>query len=246
MLSKHREERDHLKSMKTKLTSLKQEVARKKDELSSKKKSTESIQNRFVFKVRDTLIESNAEKFLINVGKGEKVENWRAIQEDARKLQKMCGGRVLPEEELILKITELHGDDENQDIEAATGKTRVRNPYRKLWEEWRVTWPRVQPKSQRDNLPTESTTFGISPCSFTSSSHSKKHCINDEFLKEQEQFMINMALKESMKASGSESETPVARSEKKVTFEDPTGQHSAENSTTGLDVLADIAINGNF
>ena len=24
-------------------------------------------------------------------------------------------------------------DEENQDIEAATGKTRVQNPYRKLW-----------------------------------------------------------------------------------------------------------------
>ena len=47
----------------------------------------------------------------MNVGKAEKVENWRAIQEDARKLQKMCGGRVLPEKELKLKITELHGDD---------------------------------------------------------------------------------------------------------------------------------------
>ena len=63
--------------------------------------------------------------------------------------------------------------------------------------------------------------------------------------------MINMAL--SMKASGSESETPVASSEKKITetssskaCEDTTGQHSAGNSTTGLDVLADIAINGNF
>ena len=44
--------------------------------------------------------------------------------------RKCVGGRVLPEEEL--KITGLHGDDENQDIEAATGKTRVRNPYRKL------------------------------------------------------------------------------------------------------------------
>ena len=56
-----------------------------------------------------------------------------------------------------------------------------------------------------------------------------------------------------MKASGSESEIPVARSEKKVTetsssnvCEDPTGQHSAGNSTTGLEVLADIAINENF
>ena len=88
-----------------------------------------------------------------------------------------------------------------------------------------------------------STTFGILPCSFTISSHSKTHCISDEFLKDQEKFMISMALKESMKVSGSESETPVTRSEKKVTetssskaCEDPTGQHSAGNLTTGLDV----------
>ena len=65
--------------------------------------------------------------------------------------------------------------------------------------------------------------------------------------------MINRALKESMKASCSESKTPAAKSEKKVTetsssktCEDPTGQHSARNSTTDLDVLVDIAINGNF
>ena len=115
------------------------------------------------------------------------METWRAIQEDARKLQKMCGGRVLSEEELKLKITELHGD-ENQDIEAATGKTRVRSPYHKLLEEWGVTRPKVQPKSQRENLPTESTTFGISPCSFTFSSHSKQHCIKSHFLRKSGRF----------------------------------------------------------
>ena len=65
--------------------------------------------------------------------------------------------------------------------------------------------------------------------------------------------MINRALKESMKARGSESETPVAKSEKKVTetsssktCKDATGQHLAGNSTTDSDVLVDIAINGNF
>ena len=56
-----------------------------------------------------------------------------------------------------------------------------------------------------------------------------------------------------MKASGSENEAPVPRSEKKVTetssskaCKDSTGQHSAGNSITGLDVLAAVAINGNF
>ena len=104
-----------------------------------KQKSISSIQDRFIYKVKKNLIDSDPSKYLSASVDGGFVENWFLLNKDAKKLERVCKGRV-PATEEIQSI--LSGPDESiNSVVREQKKTSVRNPFRKMWEESGVQWP---------------------------------------------------------------------------------------------------------
>lgn len=93
-----------------------------------KKQSISSIQDRFIYKVKKNLIDSNPSKYLTTGVDGRFVE---------KKLEHICKGKVPA-------VHDIQGLLASTDINprvAEKGKTTVRNPYRKLWSDRGMQWP---------------------------------------------------------------------------------------------------------
>ena len=71
-------------------------LARLEEELQAKVAAAASVQNRFLYKFRDMLIDSCPETYVITTKDGRSVENWHAINRDSKKLEKFCKGPPSP------------------------------------------------------------------------------------------------------------------------------------------------------
>ena len=67
-------------------------LARLEEELQAKAAAAASVQNHFPYKVRDVLIDSCPGTYLITTKHGWSVENWHAINQHSKKLEKLCKG----------------------------------------------------------------------------------------------------------------------------------------------------------
>ena len=74
--------------MKKELKSEEDKLARLKEEMEAKTATAYSIQNGFSYKVRDMLINSCPDKYLITTKEGKSIENWQAINRDSKRLEK--------------------------------------------------------------------------------------------------------------------------------------------------------------
>ena len=68
-------------------------LARLEEELQAKAAAAASVQNRFSYKVRDMVIDSCPETYLITTKDGRSVEKLHAINRDSTKLEKLCKGK---------------------------------------------------------------------------------------------------------------------------------------------------------
>jgi hypothetical protein len=137
-INKHPEEKAKLKEYEKQRQDIIKEISKVKLEIDVKEKAAKSIQERYVNKVRHLLIESIPERYL-NVGKeGNTVENWFQLNRDAKKLEVKLKVKVPPPHVNLKQL--LKEADENESS-SGPGKTSVRNPYKKLWEDRGVKWP---------------------------------------------------------------------------------------------------------
>ena len=85
----------------------------------------------YTARVKETLIKSNPEKYSRFVNEIQ-IEDWRQINQDSKILEKEFKGKIPTAEEARETIEEFEDQAFLKDRETVTGKTSVRNPYKKL------------------------------------------------------------------------------------------------------------------
>ena len=124
--------------------------------------------------------------------------------------------------------------------------TSVRNPYKRLWQERGVRWPSgTSTASSSISSPclNQST---ASPTPYFSQSSvvgllQKEHTV-DAFYKQQDDFMLNLAIKESLKTQcACVSWLNMLQGEEKIptNFPENSGEVCEENQSSGLALLVD-------
>lgn len=139
-LGKHPEMKAEVKDVERQQRELQKDITSIENDLKVKEASAASIKDRYIYKVRTSLIESDPTKYL-NIGAdGTQVENWFQLNKDAKKLEHVLKGKTPPPGFDIQKALNESDPTVNQQV-LQSGKTSVRNPYRKLWQDRGVTWP---------------------------------------------------------------------------------------------------------
>ena len=80
LLDKHPDEKKEMANIKRQLKSEEKKLEQLEEELRAKAATASSVQNRFSYKMRASLIESCPEKYLSTTTDGRTVENWHAIK----------------------------------------------------------------------------------------------------------------------------------------------------------------------
>ncbi|KAJ7380850.1 hypothetical protein OS493_007243 [Desmophyllum pertusum] len=186
--------------MKKGLKTKEDKLARLKEEMEAKAATAGSIQNRFSYKVRDMLINSCPDKYLLTTKQGNSIENWQAINRDSKRLEKKLKGKLPESTPEILQL--LSEDEDDVPINRVKKSTSVRNPYKRLWEERGVIWPSTSTTTR----PSTSTTTRPSTSSlYDSMEQDAQECLEGEysskdvFYKRQDEYVLNLAIQESLK-----------------------------------------------
>ena len=85
---KHPDEKSYLNLLKKEEREVRKEMNKLEKEIIVKRQTAKSVRSRFLYKVRDMLIQSNPEKYLSRSSAGQRVENHLLINRDARILEK--------------------------------------------------------------------------------------------------------------------------------------------------------------
>ena len=255
LLEKHPDEKKEMASIKRQLKSEEKKLEQLEEELTAKAATASSVQNRFSYKMQASLIDSCPEKYLSTTTDGRTVENWHAINRDSKRLEKICRGKVPESSDLRhLLSEEVNLDTENS--EPARMSTSVRNPYKRLWQERGVRWPSATSTASSSisspclNESTASPTPYFNQSSVVGCRPQKEHTV-DAFYKQQGDFMLNLAIKESLKAQCAEMHTQYEESgvnwlemlqgEETIPPNIPeySGEVGKKNQSSGLALLVD-------
>jgi hypothetical protein len=167
-IAKHPEEKTRMKQVEKNHRELLKEMSTLENDFKVKEASATSLQSRYVYKVRNVLIESNPSRYLSVGAGGVYVENWFQLNKDARKLQSILKGKVPTSVTNIQKLLDESTDDTLNTSVIDKGKTTVRNPYRNIWEQKGVQWPGRKEsstsvstcsQSSSSSLPSDDDTF---------------------------------------------------------------------------------------
>ena len=134
-IQKHPEEKTFLKELIKEGTEMGNKLTSMREELSVKQQAAARVASRYVNRVKDTLIESDPEKYTREVS-GKVIEDWRKINRDAKILEKSLK-RKIPSPEDAKKVL----SSSLSSPQLSVGKTSVHNPYKMLWESHGVSWP---------------------------------------------------------------------------------------------------------
>ena len=143
-INRHPEEKAQLKEYQKQHQDIKNELSSLRNEIAVKEAATKSIQQRYVYQVRQQLIQSDPERYLNTGDNGQRVENWFQLNQDAKKLEVYLKGK-LPRPQSDIQGLLSQAEIENSSRIICTnnsGKTSVRNPYKKLWQDRGVQWPK--------------------------------------------------------------------------------------------------------
>ena len=143
VLEKHPEDKLVLKRKNKELAAEKKSLLAMREELKNRQKASESVSNRYITRVRQTLIESAPDKYLRKLEDGTVIEDWRRLNMDSKILEKQCHGKIPSPSEAYAIIQGTHALVPHK----VSGKTTVHNPYKKLWESRGVSWP-AQPRRE--------------------------------------------------------------------------------------------------
>ena len=153
-IDKHPDDKQTVKQKTKQLSEERKSLQAMKEELKNREKSSASVAKRYTARVKETLIKSNPEKYLRSVN-GNQIEDWRLLNKDSKILEKEFKGNIPTAEEARETIKEI--EDLLDHEEPATGKTSVRNPYKKLWQDHGISWPhRTETKCDDDSSPIHS------------------------------------------------------------------------------------------
>ena len=142
-VEKHPEDKQAIKEFNKRLGEERKRLSSMKEELKNRENACESVKNRYVNRVKETLIASDPEKYITEID-GKSIENWRLINMDSKILEREFRGKIpSPEEarEAILSLDSL--------APQKTGKTTVHEPYKRLWESKGISWPKRHSSSSR-------------------------------------------------------------------------------------------------
>ena len=192
-ISKHAEEKARMKQVEKNQWELLKQITTLENDLKVKEASAMSLQNRYVYKVRSMLIESNPSRYL-NVGAGGMyVENWFQLNKDARKLQSILKGKAPTSGTNIQKLLAESTDDTLNRSVLDAGKTSVRDPYRNLWEQKGVQWPGRKESSTSVSTSSQSSSSSLPPDDDTFPNIDKpRSLLSDEYV-------LSLGIKESLK-----------------------------------------------
>ena len=153
-IDKHPDDKQTLKQKTKQLSEERKSLQAMKEELKNREKSSASVAKRYTAQVKETLIKSNPEKYLRSVNENQ-IEDWRLLNKDSKILGKEFKGNIPTAEEARETIEEI--EDLLDHEEPATGKTSVRNPYKKLWQDRGISWPHgTETKCDDDSSPIHS------------------------------------------------------------------------------------------
>lgn len=226
-IAKHAEQKSRMKQVERRHKELLKNTATLENDLKVKEASAASIQSRYVYKVRKMLIESDPSRYLSIGAGGKYVENWFQLNKDARKLQSILRGNVPTSGTNIRHLLENSTDDGLNRSVLDTGKTGVRNPYRNLWEQKGVQWPKPKESSTSSSTCTK-TSSSLASCSSHSLNHDKFPSI-DEPSSLCDEYLLSLGIKESLKTTG----TTKANL---VDIDQETEENQVQNTDPELDV----------
>ncbi len=110
----------------------------------------------YTARVKETLIKSIILKSICVFVNEIQIEDCRQINQDSKILEKEFKGKIPTAEEARETIEEFEDQAFLKDRETVTGKTSVRNPYKKLWQDRGISWRRRETKSYDDSSPVQS------------------------------------------------------------------------------------------
>ena len=254
LLDKHPDEKKEMASIKRQLKSEEKKLEQLEEELTAKAATASSVQNRFSYKMRASLIDSCPEKYLSTTTDGRTVENWHAINRDSKRLEKICRGKV-PESSDLRHLLSEEVDLGTETSEPARMSTSVRNPYKRLWQERGVRWPSATSTASSSISSPCFNQSTASPTPYFSQSPvvgcpQKEHTV-DAFYRQQDDFVLNLAIKESLKSQCADLHTQyeepsanwlqMLQGEEKIPPNIPeySGEVCKENQSSGLALLVD-------
>ena len=136
-IDKHPDDKQALKDLNKKLTEEGKRLSSMKEELKNKEQACESVKNRYITRVKETLIASNPEKYVREID-GKSIENWRMINKDSKILEQQFKGKIPSPEDARAAIMSF----ETLAPQKTPGKTSVHQPYKLLRESHGVSWPK--------------------------------------------------------------------------------------------------------
>ena len=143
-IDKHPDDKQTLKDLNKKLTEERKRLSSMKEELKNKEQACESVKNRYITRVKETLIASNPEKYVREVD-GKSIENWRMINKDSKILEQQFKGKIPSPEDARTAIMSC----ETLVPQKTTRKTSVHQPYKLLWESHGVSRPNACDRSPK-------------------------------------------------------------------------------------------------
>lgn len=158
-IDKHPDDKQRVKQKTRQLNEERKSLLGMKEELKNREKASASFSKRYTTRVKETLIESNPEKYLRRVN-GKQIEDWRLINKDSKVLEKELKGRMPTSTEARETIEEFEALPPVR--KTCTGKTTVHKPYKKLWQDRGILWPRgesekiINVDSSEDSSPIHS------------------------------------------------------------------------------------------
>ncbi len=230
-IDKHPDDKQTVKQKTKQLTEKRKSLEVMKEELKNREKSSASVPKRYTARVKETLIKSNPEKYFCFVN-GIQIEDWRLINQDSKILEKEFKGKIPTAEEARETIEEFEDQAFLKDRETVTGKTSVRNPYKKLWQDRGISWPHRETKSNDDS-------------SLVQSPQRKRAAVMSPA--EENDFHLAMAMQESLDSLpnnfNSENFEQNTSDDYSHNIEGPADDLVTENTkTTSLEVLANAAL----
>jgi hypothetical protein len=115
-----------------------------KEELQNRQRSSANVAQRYAVRVKETLIESNPERYTRKVD-GKIIEDWRLINKDCTMLEKHFKSKIPSPEEARTVIQTINSFQHK----SVAGKPSVYNPYKKLWECRGISWPKTETTTSR-------------------------------------------------------------------------------------------------
>lgn len=243
-IDKHPDEKQVLKEKNKKLSEEQKSLKSMKEELENRQRASENVAQRYAVRVRETLTESDPDKYTRYVG-GKMIEDWRLINKDSKILEKHFKSKIPSPEEARTVIQTF---DSNSTQQKPMGKTSVHNPYKMLWTSRGVSWPKPKTETMtRRELHdkqehTSTRTLAHVDEDNIRSPQRKKAAV------EEDDYQLALGIQESLKTLPEtfdlmEFESVVdERTDERSSAECSTSLELATQASTSLDILAEAAL----